>query len=65
MNSQWHAANRLPRSANFETRLEWHRDHAENCGCREPPADIRRELERRGMLPPPGSGGEARDRPSA
>jgi hypothetical protein len=50
MNAQWHETNRLPRSANFEKRLEWHRDHAEKCGCREPPADIRRELERRAML---------------
>ena len=51
MNKDWHAAHRLPRNATFEERLEWHRDHAENCGCRDSPEPIKRELEKRGMLP--------------
>jgi len=52
MNRDWHAAHRLPRNATFEERLVWHRDHAENCGCREAPESIKRELDNRGMLPP-------------
>jgi hypothetical protein len=52
INEQWHKAHRLPRNASFEQRLEWHRDHARECGCRKSPENIRLELEQRGMLPP-------------
>ena len=51
INKEWHEAHRLPRNATFEERLEWHREHAEKCGCRDSPENIRLELERRGMLP--------------
>lgn len=51
INKEWHEAHRLPRNATFEERLESHRDHAENCNCRESPEHIKRELEKRGMLP--------------
>ncbi|MCO5160504.1 MAG: hypothetical protein M9939_05175 [Mesorhizobium sp.] len=58
INKQWHAAHRLPRNASFEQRLEWHKAHAEKCGCRQLPENIRLELERRGMLPLHKSDGE-------
>lgn len=51
INREWHEAHRLSRNATFEERLEWHREHAEKCGCRESPENIRLELARRGMLP--------------
>lgn len=40
LNSAWHAANPLPRNPSFEQRLAWHRRHALECGCRQPPPDI-------------------------
>jgi len=30
----------MPSRATFEQRVAWHRDHAENCGCREMPKAI-------------------------
>jgi hypothetical protein len=52
LNAQWHQAHKLARSATLEERLEWHLQHAVNCGCREMPASIRQERERRGLLTP-------------
>ncbi len=51
LNREWHAANRMPANATLEQRLVWHASHAANCACREMPASIRAELERRGMMP--------------
>lgn len=51
LNREWHAANRMPANATLEQRLAWHAGHAANCACREMPASIRAELERRGMMP--------------
>ncbi|RYE43910.1 MAG: hypothetical protein EOP21_07430 [Hyphomicrobiales bacterium] len=52
INRQWHEAHKLPRNASMEERLNWHVMHAENCGCREMPDSIRRELEARGWTGP-------------
>lgn len=56
LNRQWHEANRLARDAKLEERLDWHRRHAENCGCREMPESIRHELEARGWTQPAQAG---------
>ncbi|MDO8187683.1 hypothetical protein Q5424_14175 [Conexibacter sp. JD483] len=40
MNREWHAAHPMPERATFEQRVAWHREHAEACGCRRPPARI-------------------------
>ena len=40
MNRDWHAAHPMPEHATFEQRVAWHREHAEACGCRRPPAEI-------------------------
>lgn len=52
MNKEWHDAHKLPRNATLEERINWHMLHAENCGCREMPDGIRRELEARGWDAP-------------
>ena len=52
LNRQWHSDHRLARDATLEERLDWHREHAEHCGCREMPASIRQELEARGWTSP-------------
>jgi hypothetical protein len=40
VNADWHTANPMPPHATFEQRIEWHREHALECGRREPPQDI-------------------------
>jgi hypothetical protein len=52
INKSWHEAHRMPKNPTLEERLEWHLSHALNCGCREMPAAIRKELEARGLLDP-------------
>jgi len=52
LNREWHEAHKLARSATLEERLHWHLAHAANCGCRDMPESIRRELESRGLLGP-------------
>ena len=52
MNREWHALHRLTPNAKIEERLNWHLEHAVNCGCRDMPATIKRELEARGLLAP-------------
>ena len=51
LNAAWHRANRMPARAALEQRVEWHLAHAKACGCRDLPAGIVRELERRGIGP--------------
>lgn len=52
VNRAWHEAHKMPRNATHEERLEWHLAHSFNCGCREMPPGIRKELEARGLLVP-------------
>lgn len=35
----------MPPKATFEERVAWHRDHARECGCRQPPPDIAAALQ--------------------
>jgi hypothetical protein len=44
MNVKWHQQNVLPRRAPLEQRLQWHRQHQEQCGCRPIPASLRGQL---------------------
>ena len=52
INREWHAIHKLGRRATLEERLNWHAIHAANCGCREMPPTIKRELQARGLLEP-------------
>ena len=52
INREWHAIHKLGRKATLEERLNWHAIHAANCGCREMPPTIKRELQARGLLEP-------------
>lgn len=52
MNREWHEANPMPPKASLNERIAWHLEHARACGCREIPASILAELERRGITPP-------------
>ena len=52
LNREWHLMHKLDRKASLEERLTWHLKHAANCGCREMPPSIRRDLEARGLSVP-------------
>lgn len=47
LNAEWHRAHVLGSHASLDERVDWHREHAVQCGCREMPASIRTEIERR------------------
>lgn len=56
INREWHETHKLARNATLEQRIDWHLSHAANCGCRDIPPTIRRELENRGLtVPTPAS----------
>lgn len=43
MNNQakeWHAKNKMPQNPTLEQRINWHREHAKNCGCRPIPKNL-------------------------
>jgi hypothetical protein len=47
MNAQWHAKRKMPRSANLDQRIQWHLDHAKQCGCRPIPPRLLQEIRQR------------------
>ncbi len=54
MNKEWHEAHRLNPKAKEEERIEWHLEHAIQCGCRDMPESIKTKLVERGQtLPEP------------
>jgi hypothetical protein len=44
MNKQWHEQHVMPKNPSLDERVAWHVDHAKQCGCREIPESIRKEL---------------------
>lgn len=47
LNREWHEKHRMPPNATLDQRIAWHTEHARNCGCREMPESIRKEIEKR------------------
>jgi hypothetical protein len=45
LNAEWHRAHPMPKRPTDEQRLEWHRGHVRNCGCRKPPPKLAAILE--------------------
>ena len=45
INAEWHRAHPMPKNPTHEQRLEWHREHVRNCGCRKPPPKLAATLE--------------------
>lgn len=52
-NTAWHASNRMPPRATLEQRIGWHQAHAEHCGCRRMPENIRKAIAARTTKKPP------------
>ena len=52
LNHEWHLTHPMPPKSALEDRINWHLAHAANCGCREMPPSIRKEIEARGLVVP-------------
>jgi hypothetical protein len=45
-NEKWHREHRMPRNPTIQQRVDWHKTHAEMCGCRPMPKSIQLILEK-------------------
>jgi len=50
INKEWHLANKMPKNATLDQRIEWHLAHQKNCSCRGTPKKIRAEIERCSLI---------------
>jgi hypothetical protein len=55
MNAKWHEQHKLPRGASVEQRMEWHREHQQQCGCRPIPARLLEQMQEQEVKPPAAS----------
>jgi hypothetical protein len=46
-NKEWHLANRMPKNATMQQRIDWHIEHQINCSCRPIPQKILDEINAR------------------
>lgn len=46
---EWHKKNRMPKSATFEQRVQWHLAHQRHCACRSIPANLLERMKRQGI----------------
>ena len=56
MNRQWHDTHIMPAKPTLQQRIDWHLEHAVQCGCRDIPDSIKRELAARGVALPVRAG---------
>lgn len=49
INKQWHETHKIPKYPTLQQRMDWHLEHAKNCGCRTIPDTVLREMEKRGV----------------
>ena len=47
MNEGWHSAHPMPKNPTIDERVDWHLEHAKDCGCRPIPETISQEIDRR------------------
>ena len=60
INAVWHRAHPMPKNPTVDQRIAWAIEHAQACGCRDVPAKLRAEMGKRGIVPPPRAGRQAR-----
>jgi hypothetical protein len=46
INKEWHRAHRMPKNPSLEERIEWHVEHAQHCGCREIPGNLKEKMKK-------------------
>nr|WP_321508211.1 hypothetical protein [uncultured Celeribacter sp.] len=56
MNRVWHEAHPMPRNPTEHERMEWHLEHARECGCRPIPQPLRDAMIARGLEIPTPAG---------
>ena len=47
MNIAWHTTHPMPRRATMTQRIRWHREHADECGCRPIPDAVKSAMRSR------------------
>lgn len=47
LNRAWHEKNKMPNKATLNQKIQWHTDHARECGCREIPGRILQKMTER------------------
>ena len=47
INAKWHQKNKMPARATLNQRIQWHADHARECGCRPIPHSIKDKMNER------------------
>jgi len=47
INKEWHLKNLMPKNPALDERINWHIEHSKNCGCREIPPGIKKEIQKR------------------
>lgn len=52
INESWHKKNRMPKSATFEQRVQWHLEHQKNCSCRPIPKMLAEQMKEKGIKVP-------------
>jgi hypothetical protein len=52
LNATWHRSHPMPEHPTLDQRIEWHLEHAQVCGCREIPAKLITEIQRRKLSIP-------------
>jgi hypothetical protein len=45
INKPWHDAHEMPKNPSEEQRIEWHKEHAKECGCRPIPEKLKKNIE--------------------
>lgn len=47
INGTWHRAHPMPTNPSLDERIEWHKEHAQQCGCRPIPEGIKQAIAER------------------
>jgi hypothetical protein len=47
INKEWHHHHPMPKNPSLEDRIHWHIEHAKACKCREMPASILKEINKK------------------
>jgi len=47
INAKWHKKNPMPKRASLNQKIQWHVDHARECGCRPIPPKLQEKLKER------------------
>lgn len=45
LNAEWHNANPMPKNPTMQERVQWHKEHAKECGCRPIPKAVQVEID--------------------